>query len=366
MSAQAQDVARFVREALAREGCLSEVDAGGAVVALLPEPVRAATGLEESVTLRPMAVPRDGETALALESPAMRWLIRTAAARGRTARARLDGLPVRAHSLRESALSRIGASNGSLRYAGTRSAQVEMHLLELSYEAVGEERAGGHLRLAVEPRLGATSAPLADALIGRLAELRPAPGRVDTEKALDTARFLDPLLRRLLDARLAPLRSRLSERLQRDARRLVQYHGKLSKEAGRRGLKESAEARQAKLAAIRAQGDQKLRELCERSAVNISLRLSSVLVVEYPAAVADLVLLRRRREIPLPIVWDPIVREPLPLPCAACREPVLAFHACDALGHLTCAACARPCPRCSRTACRACHPGDCRVCKGTA
>ena len=49
---------------------------------------------------------------------------------------------------------------------------------------------------------------------------------------------------------------------------------------------------------------------------------------------------RRRRESPVGIAWDPFRKAPLPLACAGCAEPSLSFHACDAAGHLTCAACA--------------------------
>jgi hypothetical protein len=113
---------------------------------------------------------------------------------------------------------------------------------------------------------------------------------------------------------------------------------------------------EAKTIAIEKQRAQKLAELAQRSAIEVRLALGSVLVLEYSAQVCDLVLLRRRREIALPIIWDPFLHALLPIPCSACRVPVLTFHACDEAGHLTCPACARPCASCGRVRCRVCLP----------
>jgi hypothetical protein len=94
----------------------------------------------------------------------------------------------------------------------------------------------------------------------------------------------------------------------------------------------------------------------------VRYRLASALVLGYSAPVGDVVLLRRKREIPLALVWDPFLRELLPLRCGACGEPTLAFHACDEHGHLSCGRCASPCARCQRVTCRACTPLGCKVC----
>jgi hypothetical protein len=357
MSPASVDVARFVTELLAREGGLCELDPRGAVLALLPERLQLALSLPESSSLRVLGAPLERELPLALESGAMRWCVETARERGRMACARLEGGRMKSQGLGAAATAAVGALNGSLRVAGTRTCSLRVHVLELEYAAIGEERAAGSLTLAIEPTLRAASRPLAECLLARIGEARPIAGDPDPALALREARLHEPYVRKLLQDELAPLRAHLSGRLERDAERMNSYYETLLAEARRprRGAHAGADP-QAKTIAIEKQRAQKLAELAQRSAIEVRLALGSVLVLEYPAQVCDLVLLRRRREIALPIIWDPFLHALLPIPCSACRVPVLTFHACDEAGHLTCPGCARPCASCGRVRCRVCLP----------
>ena len=353
-------LARFVL----REGGLAEQRPDGALECVLPPELRAATGLPEAPLLRLLAPAEEGETALALEAPALRACLELTLARGRCAAARLDTPSSgKANGLAEGLAARLTASNGTIRVRGTRVVSLALLLLEFRYEAVGEERQEGSIHVAYEPSLGLVSATLADELLRRLASAEAVAHLPEVGFVARSAEAVERHARRLLRTRLEPLRERLSVRLTRDAERIATYYDTLLSEATRRrraakGLAASAE----KIDAIRRQREEKLRELSFRYAVEVRTELSSSLALGYSAPACDLVLLRRKREIPLTLVRDPFLREPLPFLCRACGEPTLAFHACDEAGHLTCSTCAAPCAKCERVTCRTCAPAGCKVC----
>jgi hypothetical protein len=353
-------LARFVR----REGGLAEHRADGALECVLPPGLAAATGLAEAPLLRLLAPAGAGETSLALEAPGLRICLERALARGRRAAARLEA-PAggKASALAESLVARFSALNGSLRARGTRLVPLKLELVELRFEAVGEEREEGSLFVAVEPALGLVSAALAGELLRRLATAEVARDAPDASAATRAAAAVERHARRLLRERLEPLRQRLAVRMSSDAARLGAYYDALLAEATRRrraakGLAASAE----KVAAIGRQRDEKLRELAFRYAVEVRLELASSLALSYSAPACDAILLRKKREIPLTLVRDPFLRELLPFLCRACGEPTLAWHACDEAGHLTCSTCAGPCATCGRVTCRQCVPAGCKVC----
>lgn len=351
---------RFVR----REGGIAEQRPNGALECVLPPELSAATGLPEAPLLRLLAPAEEGETALALEAQALRACLERTLGRGRCAAARLDAPSGgKADSLAQGLATHLAALNGTTRVRGTRVVSLALLVLEFRYEAVGEERQEGSVFVAYEPTLGLVSATLADALLERLASAEAVADPPEVGFVARSAEAVERHAQRLLRTRLEPLRERLSVRLTRDAERIGAYYDTLLSEATRRrraakGLAASAE----KIAAIRRQREEKLRELSFRYAVEVRTELSSSLALGYSAPACDVVLLRRKREIPLTLVRDPFLRGPLPFLCRACGEPTLAFHACDEAGHLTCSACAAPCAQCQRVTCRTCAPSGCRVC----
>jgi hypothetical protein len=173
---------------------------------------------------------------------------------------------------------------------------------------------------------------------------------------------VEGVVRAVIRERLAPFRARLSARLARDAARLVSYHQTLLEEAARRRGRGDPAAADSKAAAVVRARDETLAGLVARHGVTVRYGHPSILAVSYPSCACDLIVRRRQREIPLSILWDPILHAPLPVSCPACTLPMLSFHACDDAGHLSCATCAAPCAGCSRVSCRSCHPGRCPKC----
>ena len=354
----------FAARLLAREGALVESTDDGSLYTVLPADLSGALALPGTATLRFGAEAGDGEVAVPLESAAMQWCVEQAAGRGRLAAVRL---PVQASGRKaaRTALNWFTALNGTLRPGDSTVGTLAVAVLEFRYEARSEERAQGSVFVAVEPGLGAVSAPLADALRRALVHAEPAapPERPAELEAL--ARAAEPVAREEILRRLEPYKRDRLRRLTADRERLVAYHDQLVAEASRRRRGDAdtgEEALRAKVAAIARQRDEKLAELGERHAVSVRYAFSSALLVSYEATICELILRRRRREIPVRLAWDPFLRAPLPLACSGCRKPSLSFHACDAAGHLTCPECAARCSGCGRVTCRACHGPGCRAC----
>ncbi len=365
MSANTNDGAAiasaFLSAFIQREGGLAELDPDGGVDSVLTPELREATGLSEAARVRILGAPAAGETPLPLESAGLRWCLERALSRGHAASAHLAPRAA-AQGVVASAVHKVQALNGTLRALGTRSVRLHATILEFRCEAVGEERLEISEYVAVECGLQLVSAPWARALLAQLPQAEPAAMTGAPVSAERAASLSEPHARALLATRLEPLRQRLAARMARDATRLVDYHQTLLDEALRRRRGTDEQVLEQKRAAIVRQRDHKLVELATRLAIDVRLRLTAAVELEYPASVCDLVLLRRKREIPLVVPWDPFLRAHLPRACQACSQPTFAFHACDADGHLTCAACASACGVCERVTCRACEPDGCRVC----
>lgn len=368
MSSQAAacDVAGFVAAVLMRAGGLAEVDGEGAIACVLPRDVQIASRLPEFARLRVLAAPGGDETALPLESASMRWCVESALAHGRFAAATLPGVRPKASGIAEQALAQFSAINGTVRAVGTRTARFHAWLLEFRYEAIGDERSEGSLYVAYEQSFNSLSAPLAQALIPHIGSAEPMRSEFSARALTSAAAVAGPHVLQALSAKVGPLRANLQRRLERDARRLFDYHDTLLRENSKRQRGSMADdaraALDAKAAAVTRQRDEKLRELVQRYSVEVRYSLASILDLSYPVAVCDARLIRRRRELALALPWDPFLRAVPPIACPTCSRPSLAYHVCDEAGHMSCSACAAACVACARVTCRACHPQGCRIC----
>ena len=354
----------FVGSFLGREGAATEVGADGAVVALLPPELQEALALPEVVTLRLFGDLRPDEVPFTLETQGMTWCLGHAVGQGRLAAAWLAAPRPKLERLTQTVLQRFVALNGKVTAVAARPRRLAVVVLEFEFEATSEERATGRVAIAVEPALGVVSVPLADRLLPLLDEAEPrtlslAPA--DIERA---ARRVAPLAESLIAQETIAFRDQLTQRMAKERDRLIEYHDTLLAEARRRRGRASAdqEAIRAKTEAIVRQRDHKLAELAARFATTVRCTLASAIEVTYEASFCELVVRRRKREIPICIPWDPFLHDVLALACPACGMPTLSVHVCDDAGHLTCADCAAPCAECSRVSCRSCCGAACPKC----
>lgn len=356
-------VAGFLVRALAREGALAERSQGDRVEVVLPPALLGVLAVPEVATLCLSGEPAEGDTAFPLEGLGMQACLERARGRGLRAGARIPGGAGSPEGRARETRRRATPLNGTLLDVGAEARLLAVALLEFSYEARSEERAEGSVFVAVPQGAGAPCLALADALLENLSRAEGEPPALgDPELAL-AARAAAPLAAEAIGRRLEGFRADRARRLGVEARRVLEYHARLEREASKRGRRagegDAGATVAARRAAVKRRCEERLEELHERHAIEAVARPVSVLVLRYQAVVGRVVVRRRQRDVPFDVLWDPHLRDPIGVACAACARPTLAVHVCDEQGHLTCAACARRCPTCSRVACRACRPAGC-------
>jgi hypothetical protein len=360
MSAYA--VTAFLSRLLLREGAEIEPDEDDRLFAVLPPETSRALSVPEAATLCIGGEPAPGEVPFPLEGAGVSWCLDRALSRGRVAAARLGVRSGTSHSRLSEAERRTSLLNATRGEGDVVLGEVAIAVLEFSYEARSEERASGAVHLALDLEGGAPSLALAEAIRGHVPHAAPAPLRVPEDALRAAVDRAFPCALAEATRRLEPFRRQCAARMLVERRRVVEYHDRLVREAASRrrsslGVGEAEVA--ARRDAVVRQREERLRELEDRHAVEVVVAPASVLVVRYESASCRLVVRRRRREIPFPVRWDPVLGEFLGPPCAACSRPTLTVAACDDAGHLTCAACSARCGRCDRARCRACSPGGC-------
>jgi len=353
----------FVSAALRREGAAVEPAGERSLYALLPSDLAQAVGLPEEATLSFAGEPREGEVEVALEGATLQWLIDRARARGRRAGAALPPAASPGTGRMERARELLVLPNATVR-AGTASRHhVVRLLLEFAFEAQAEERTEGRLLVVSDADGRRPSLALAPALHDEVLRAASAEPPALSEEAIGAAAArLGPLVEREMTRALAPFRALAEQRMSVEHQRILDYHERLAKEASRRRRGADASAEEAlasKREAILRQRADRLEDLAERHAVVAAYWLASALTVRQEVASLRFEIRRRRRELTLQVLWDPSLREFLGPPCDACTEATMHLVVCDEAGHATCAACAAPCPRCTRSRCRACHDEEC-------
>jgi hypothetical protein len=151
----------------------------------------------------------------------------------------------------------------------------------------------------------------------------------------------DQVLRSL--GTLASIRNRdLSERLERQVKRMTRYYADLRGElenSARRGRDEEAEVRMAaRRQAIDREEQVRIAELRQKNTLRVQLRLLQLLVIEQPKLLVRGRVLTERFAAPLELVWDPLIEAVEAPPCPACGRPGYAF-AFTRQGRLVCPAC---------------------------
>lgn len=126
---------------------------------------------------------------------------------------------------------------------------------------------------------------------------------------------------RLAGKRLQPFRERLERRRRRDAQRLHDYFQALAREVDlrkARGRRLTPAQVDAKVAAIRAEYERKIRDLDARYALRARLRPTAAMLVDMPVLRTTYHLQWKRAERVLPITWNPLLRRMEPVPCDVC------------------------------------------------
>jgi hypothetical protein len=374
----------FVANLLESEGAAIEVVEPDGLDVLAPEPLRAALDWPELVRLGFGATLPSGAIAVGLEGD---WLNRFGALlgdRGRVAERQLaaprnPAPPNDPERLIDRALS---LPNAVWRLKGVKSTWAKCLLVAFRYTAISDEKREGLIWLGFNCGTGAV---LDQDLLGRLrrgidhdaewlvpdAETRHAagPGWDAATIATRARPLIDHLVRQDLDPFLGAMRRRLD----RDRRRIHEYHDELRRSALlklaaiQRSAGDKAEAsaqrETMRVAAIEREYAAKLDDLRHNYALSVTVEWVQRLVLFAPVYRYYLLIKRRKGERGLAIDWHPVVRQ-MELPPSDWGHGLGHERlVCDDRLHLTEPSGQAPCSSCGKEWCRACHSAACPRCR---
>ncbi len=361
-----QDLAGFVQGALRRAGAVAEPMGADLIDCLLPPAVAASLGLPEETRLRLRGATVEEERQAGYGSPLLAQLCRVAEAA--TRRWRLLVMPAIPHSerARREAEPALTFQNAVARIESVQETTIDYAVIDARYAAVSEERHEGILSVALDP--GEAWCPgFPEALQGYVAEhpeaRRPWTAADPTTEIQGRVEPALRLARALVRGEAAHFVARMQKRLQRDATRVDGYYGALLDEieAKRARSRGDPAVLAEKAAAVQGERRRRISDLGRRYSVTLRLAPLGFLAVRTRALLLEARLQRRKRERPLRLAWNPIVRRFDSWLCAGCGGPASAPFVCDEL-HLLCSDCGGPCRACGRRGCPAC-PGSRCACR---
>jgi len=377
----------FVADILEREGAAVDPIEPEGLEVLAPEPLRAAFGWPEFARLGFGATMPAGATPIGLEGD---WLDRFGTLLGERGRFAERQLAVGqtyasqfpAPSDPERLLERaLDLPNGVWRLHDAKPAWTRCFLLAFRYTATSDEKREGLVWLGLN--LG-TGAVLGGDFLMRLRALlagdpewhkpEAEAGRV-AEATWDAAKLaakVKPIVDQQVRNELTSFIVAMRRRLDRDRRRIHEYHddlrraaqvklGSISAATGEKA--ESDRKRETmRIAAIEREYAAKLDDLRHNYALRVTVDWMQGLTLFAPVHRYDVRIKRRKGERMVSIDWHPALRMIEPPPCDWGPGLGRTRLICDDQLHLTDPDGQAPCPSCSKAWCRACHPVACPRC----
>jgi hypothetical protein len=186
----------------------------------------------------------------------------------------------------------------------------------------------------------------------------------DIEQALDQAQQQAAhQVEQSLAGELTAATERSARRLEATRSRLESFYDDMAHGLQlrmRRAEDEKKDTFQARLAAVAAEREKKLREAGEQYRVRLVLNLVAAALVTRPMPTTSIVVENRYASATLNIAWDTLGKVLDAPVCQICQRPSPVLHLCGN-GHLVCPADIIHCSACKREYCRQCGMGECVV-----
>lgn len=362
---------RFLALTLERQGCVTEVCSDDQLEAMLTPSVAAALGVSESVRLRLRGSPTRGDVHVGYGSGLLPRVAELARAGRRLFQVELDFPPPKKERVEREAEALLVFANGVGRIEAITDAVLDYLVCDFRWQALSEDRQEGLLAVGIRVS-GGSSPGLAMRLPGLLAERqevrRACSATLPTELVTTTFEVAQRTAAARLSREAQAFVARMERRMLRDGRRVSDYYASLRSEAAeaRARARSRPGATADKLTAIDAEERRRLQDLERRYAVQLRLEPLAVLHVRLQGLLLRARIQRRRASLSTSIGWNAIARALDRWVCDGCGAEVDVPALCEAL-HRLCSRCPADCPRCKRSACRACGPAaDCRCAKSAA
>jgi hypothetical protein len=340
----------FVADELAARGALVERSDDGALAVLPPQLARS-YDLPESLALADAA--SDQVVGCGLGSPLLDRLVAEVRATVPVASVTWLAEPPRT-AVAERLADRLVVRNGVSDLLGAAHASATYLVGVFTWTAEADDRYQGMTIAVVNAATFAEPDPACAAAVAaviagddaRLTEERDARGAVGGAQVIARRCAL------AIGPRLEEIGVAVARRRDRDRARIDEYFASLIDEARRPRRQVARGAMEARVAALRAEHDAKLRDLTAR--YTLRMRLDPVALVSVAMRVAEIrIRLRRRKgERELALHVPPSARTPDALACVGCAGTTRAPLLCDDALHVLCETCApdtggRPrCPAC--------------------
>lgn len=284
---------------------------------------------------------------------------------------------------------RISFHNAVFRLEKTETRKIPYLLTVFRYTALSDEKHEGIVTVLLNSEnLSVAAMPegMTD-ILGRLkesdtlnpVEILPEIPDKDMERLFRAAHFA---AMGMVKARLSEFVKSLDRRLNRDVRRVFEYYetmksetvkaikknavkdgGNIDKQIQEKTVKgEGIERLLSKLDAIDAERKWKVQDLIAKYSLSIKVEPVSTVCIIADVPVFKIKIKRRLASRDFPVTYNPIVRHLDPLPCESCFSPGHGYYVCDDKLHIICGNCFRPCAKCGKEYCRACHKGRCPRC----
>lgn len=228
-------------------------------------------------------------------------------------------------------------SGAKVSISGRAETRTTYSLLFSRYVALSDERKEGLVHIGVRERNGATIAELADAWQEYDIQFYSPdsipphfPKQID-QAVLNGLRSLQGTVSHLL----AEFRESMQRRLNRDVRNLQEYYAALSQEMeeslSHPNLSQTQrEERQAKIAKLPGERDQKIRDLQHKYNIQVTMEGAAILRLLVDVVQLELDVRYKKWKTSIYATWNPLTRRLDPLACPRCGSSLrLAFPAVD-------------------------------------
>ncbi len=373
----------FVADMLESEGAAIEPVEPDGLGVLAPEPLRAALGWPEFARLGFGATLPTGAIPIGLEGD---WLDRFGSLlddRGRFAERQLVvAANIPAPNDPQRLLDRaLDLPNAVWRLQEVNPVWTRCLLLAFRYTAISDEKREGLIWLGFNQGTGAIMdgdflrrlrTHMASVVEWRVPESDTRRAAVAAWDAATVAKRVGRLVEHRVRLDLEPFLNAMRRRLDRDRRRIHEYHDDLRRTAQLKlaalgsasGDKAEADRKREtlRIAAIEREYAAKLDDLRHNYALRVTVDWVQGLTLFAPVHRYDVLVKRRKGQRIIHIDWHPAIRMIEPPLSDWGLEGGRARLVCDDHLHLTDPSGQAPCPSCGKAWCRACHPAACPRC----
>ncbi len=232
--------------------------------------------------------------------------------------------------------------NGLIRVQNAVPAITPYVLFNVNYTAFASEKRLGMVSFWVNGITGVTGVDLGDALLWTVDRIASPPPEEVT--ALNYSQLLligSQHSEQLIERELIPWRQKNQRQLQRDEKRITEYYQDIIREIKGKIQKRNLEGedKERELARVNAtflELKRKIKDLHERSRLEVTAELHSALIVWLQTVHINCQLIRKKQKREVVAVWNPYQKKVEPLRCEQSNNPVTSFYLSDESAKIIC------------------------------